>query len=292
MGGGERSRRDLFRTAGACVSVALGGCSHGWSSTPSVDVDPELYPPGTDESGVVDPEALFEAHLDGLSDVSYAYEQTFDPDGGEIHRIAGRQQAHVAGPRFVRSRLELTEEGDDPDYRMEHAETTDAWHGPGMDVVQEYRRIHEETEVTNVEAYEDHSRYAGEYPPGERTDHDRHGFNSLGLSQRDYVRGYTLLSFTYRPTGPVTEGGTTLVRFEVDGPSESLLLPDRADPSGELLVSPDGILRRCELTLGERAGDGVAGASTTISELGTATVRDEPAWVQREFDEEPSGSNE
>lgn len=167
---------------------------------------------------------------------------------------------------------------------MEHTETTDAWHGPGMAVDLEYRRVHEAVEVTDVEAYEDHSRYVEEYPPGERTEYDRRRFNSLAHYQRDYVRNYALLPLSFRPTGSVTGDGTTLVRFAVDGFAERQTFPGRAEPSGDLLVRSDGILRRFDLTLRERSDDGVAHASTTISELGTATVREEPGWVRREFD--------
>lgn len=292
MGADKRSRRGLLRATGVCVGVALAGCSRGWGSAPSVDIDPELYPPGTGESGLVDAAALFDAHLEGLSDVSYAYEQTFEPGAGESQRIEGRQQESVEGPRFLRFRRRRTDEGDDPEYRMEHTETIDAWHGPGMDVELEYRRVHEAVEVTNVEAYEEHSRWAEEYPPGERTEYERYGFNSLALYQRDYVRNYALRPLSFRPTGSVTEDGTTLVRFAVDGFAERQMFPDRTEPSGDLLVRSDGIIERFDLTLRERGGDGVAGASTTISELGSATVRDEPAWVQREFDGEPSRSSE
>lgn len=290
MGADKRSRRGLLRATGVCVGVALAGCSRGWGGGPPEDIDPELYPPGTDESGVVDPEALFDAHLEGLSDVSYAYEQTFDPGPGESQRIEGRQQGSVQGPRFLRFRVRRTDEGDDPHYRMEYTRTIDAWHGPGMAVDLEYRRVHEAVEVTNVEAYEERSRWAEEYPPGERTEYDRRRFNVLAHYQRDYVRNYALLPLSFRPTGSVTGDGTTQVRFAVDGFSESQPFPNRTEPSGDLLVRSDGIIERFDLTLRERGGDGVAGASTTISELGSATVRDEPAWVQREFDGEPSRS--
>lgn len=280
----RRPRRWLL-TRGVAAGVATAaGCLGRFVGSSSPDIPSEAFPPGTDESGVVDVDTLFAAHLEGLQDRSYTYEQRFDPGSDSpTQKITGRQQGGVTGPRFVRTRRSFVVESDSPAYRMSHSATVDAWHGPDMPVDSEYRKIVSTTKVTYPETYNESSPHADEYPPGERTTYERFGFNSLELSQKDYLRGVMLYPIAYRPTRRVERDGQSFVRFAVDGLSEEGRGGGSVAATGHLLIRSDGLISEGELVLEATDGDETAEANARISALRATRVRSEPSWVSREF---------
>lgn len=241
-------------------------------------------PPGTDASGVTDPAALYDAQRSALADASYAYKATFDP-GLELNtgQITGRQQDGADGRRFVRRRHVQVVEDEPPAYVVEHRVTVDGWHGRDMPEDLEYRRTLTEVDVNDGEAYAERSAHAEEFPPGETTEYERWTGNSLVSAQDTNIRGLVLEPVEFRLAGTGDVDGEAHARFEVAAVDQGFQIGGDLLASGSLLVRSDGVVRRSALTVEERWGSDAAHATSTITELGSATVRNPPPWVRREF---------
>lgn len=277
----EYSRRRFLRAVPVAGAALAAGCSgvldgRGRAAGP--------LPPGTDGSGVTDPAALYEAHRSGLADRSYAYKQTFDP-GLELNTvgITGRQQDGADGRRFVRRRHARVVEDEPPAYVAEHRVTVDGWHGRDMPEDLEYRRTLTEVDVNDEGAYAERSAHAEEFPPGETTEYERWTGNSLVSAQDTYLRGLVLEPVEFRLADTADVDGEAHARFEVAAVEQAFRLAGDVLASGSLLVRSDGVVRRSSLTVEERWGSEAAHAASTITDLGSATVRSPPPWVAREF---------
>lgn len=246
------------------------------------------FPPGTDDTGVTDAEALFEAHRDGLAESSYTYRlKLTDSAKTGVRNVTARTAAGTDGPRFVRER-ELVVLEEDPSYRAEVDLTTDTWHGAETPSGEEFRHVERDVSVDDPSAYRSGSERAESYPPGEDTSYERREGDALASHHETAPRGLVLqaLAFEFDAANAIDEHHA--FEFVVAGLGSDVeehprYSGDDVSVSGALLVLSSGVVRRATVTVEPDWSVDVGHVSMAISQVGSTTVREEPPWVEREF---------
>lgn len=276
------SRRAYIQGA-LVAAVATPGCvSRLVDGGPNI---PETaFPPGTDRTGFVDRDALFDAHEERLRTTSFTYQEGYDPVGTEpAYTATGRQ---TAGGRSGGRRFHLTAELSVPEaeagYRLDGRRVPDCWRSASMPGHRTYRRIETDVSVSAPTRFNETSQYAEQFPPGQRTWYEMTERSLLREHRRAFVQNLTLRNLTVSPIEQNSHSGTSGVTFSITGTAAQSPRPDSFVRSGSVEIDTTGLIRSLSVSLSP-SEDEQTRVETSFSELGTTSVGPRPDWVYRQF---------
>lgn len=207
------------------------------------------YPPGTNESGIVDRAAIFSAHSAAIANQSYALQATQRIDDGSREQVVTIQS--------------------NPDQMRTYANAT------GTDQLGGTELYITESAVYVKQGSGDRVQYAVQEPE----------VNFSQQHKRQVGVGYIIAVVNageFGLTGQRTEGGTAIYTYDMESYTGNDLLPENAtETSGTVEIGSDGIVRLAtvQVTLPESQGNATLEIEYRVTGIGDVTVS-EPAWIE------------
>ena len=243
------------------------------------------FPPGTDTTGFVDRNELFDAHEERLQTTSFTCQEVYNPVGTEpAYAATGRQTAggRSGGRRFhLTANLHISEEEDN--YRLDGRRVTDSWRSASMPGHRTYRRVETNVSVSAPTRFNESSQYSDQFPRGQRTQYEITERSLLREHRQAFVENLTLRNLTISPTEQYSRSGTSGVTFSITGTAGHSPQSDSFVRSGTVDIDTTGLIRSLSVLLSPSDEDKKTRVETSFSDLGTTDVGPRPDWVDNQF---------